>query len=133
MHSDDLLEITKCLQPCTFMEYIVSSNSYQNIFLVFDFFTELTFHQFQMTETPLKYSNFEASRVLLPYLKSNTIEVQREEEAFPIGSMVADVGGALGLFIGFNFLMIWDWIVLVWHKFCIITKKSNIAFISNSK
>jgi len=32
--------------------------------------------------------------------------------AYPALSLVADVGGELGLFIGFNFLMVWDWIVL---------------------
>ena len=43
---------------------------------------------------------------------SNTspVEVLKEEEAFSMGSLVADVGGVLGLFIGFNFLMLWDWI-----------------------
>ena len=44
-------------------------------------------------------------------LASDTIKVLREEEAFSFVSLVADCGGVLGLFIGFNFLMIWDWIV----------------------
>ena len=48
---------------------------------------------------------------LMPYFSSKSIEVLREEEAYPIGSLVADVGGVLGLFIGFNFLMFWDLIV----------------------
>ena len=42
---------------------------------------------------------------------SKSVEVQREMDAFPFGSLVADVGGVLGLFIGFNFLMVWDWSV----------------------
>ena len=49
---------------------------------------------------------------LVPYFTSNSVKVLREEKAYPFGSLVADVGGVLGLFIGFNFLMIWDWIVL---------------------
>ena len=48
---------------------------------------------------------------LMPYFSSKSIEVLREEEVYSIGSLVADVGGVLGLFIGFNFLMFWDWIV----------------------
>ena len=48
---------------------------------------------------------------IMPYFTSKSVKVLREEEAYPFGSLVADVGGVLGLFIGFNFLMIWDWIV----------------------
>ena len=44
---------------------------------------------------------------------SDSIKVLREEEAFSFGSLVADCGGVLGLFIGFNFLMIWDWMISV--------------------
>ena len=42
---------------------------------------------------------------------SATIEVLKEEEAFSFLNLVADVGGVLGLFIGFNFLMIWEEII----------------------
>ena len=37
-----------------------------------------------------------------------SVQVLREEEAFTFGSLVADCGGVLGLFIGFNFMMVWD-------------------------
>ena len=40
--------------------------------------------------------------------ESDLIEVQKEEEVYPFLSLVADCGGVLGLFIGFNFLMVWD-------------------------
>ena len=39
------------------------------------------------------------------------VTVYREQEAYPILSFVADIGGILGLFIGFNFLMVWDWMI----------------------
>ena len=45
-----------------------------------------------------------------------TVRVLREQEAYPILSLVADIGGILGLFIGFNFLMIFDWIVLPFKR-----------------
>ena len=48
---------------------------------------------------------------LNPIFVSNKTQVLKEVEAYPILSLVADVGGVLGLFIGFNFLMLWDWIV----------------------
>ena len=40
---------------------------------------------------------------------SDNVLVLKEEEAFSFGSLVADVGGVLGLFIGFNFLEVWKW------------------------
>ena len=40
--------------------------------------------------------------------ESDSIEVHKEEEAYSFLSLVADCGGVLGLFIGFNFLMVWD-------------------------
>ena len=45
-----------------------------------------------------------------------TMQILREQEAYPILSLVADIGGILGLFIGFNFLMIFDWIVLPFKR-----------------
>ena len=60
--------------------------------------------------------------VILPALLPS-VEVLTEEKAYPLLSLVADVGGVLGLFIGFNFLMIWDWIVMGLQKFC--TKIKN--------
>ena len=47
----------------------------------------------------------------MPRFTTDTIEVLKEKEAYSFASLVADIGGVLGLFIGFNFLMIWDWIV----------------------
>ena len=53
--------------------------------------------------------------------ESDNIEVEKEVKAFPFVSLVADVGGVLGLFLGLNILMIWDFIHL-------IVKKMNMLF-----
>ena len=53
--------------------------------------------------------------------ESDNIEIETEVEAFPFVSLVADVGGVLGLFLGFNILMIWDFINGV-------VKKMNMLF-----
>ena len=45
-----------------------------------------------------------------------SVQVLREDEAFSIGSLVADIGGVLGLFVGFNFLMVWDWLTGIMEK-----------------
>ena len=59
---------------------------------------------------------------LRPIFASDTIQVEKEEEAFPFISLVADCGGILGLFIGFNFLMVWDWLFNIIIR---ITNKRN--------
>ena len=45
-----------------------------------------------------------------------TLSIEKEELAYPFITLLADFGGVLGLFIGFNFLMIWDIIVFVIEK-----------------
>ena len=61
--------------------------------------------------------------MILPAMFSS-FEVLTEEEAYPLLSLLADVGGVLGLFIGFNFLMVWDWIVMGLQKICTKIKKN---------
>ena len=39
---------------------------------------------------------------------SNTMLVSEEVFIYPATSFLAEAGGALGLFLGFNFVMVWD-------------------------
>ena len=64
-------------------------------------------YSFQVTEDPIIVPQ-EDTELQLAYA-GTSIEVQREEEAYSFLSLVADVGGVLGLFIGFN--LVWDWTV----------------------
>ena len=64
-----------------------------------------------MTEAPIDVP--QNSLELVIAYAGNSIEVQREEEVYSLLSLVADVGGVLGLFIGFNFIMLWDWMISV--------------------
>ena len=75
----------------------------------------------QLVEEPYKTPNDDKITSLMLVLNP-TVEVLREQEAYPILSLVADIGGILGLFIGFNFLMIFDWIVLPFKQFDCINK-----------
>ena len=62
----------------------------------------------QMTEEPEVIESNDMT-VLGPIIFATaSVQVLREEEAFTFGSLVADCGGVLGLFIGFNFMMVWD-------------------------
>ena len=104
-----LVKTTKCLLPCVFTEFKVSlvkdvaSISIRVCTLV---------HFKQMTEDAITVGNVNrANGTGLVLFLSDSVEVLTEEKSFPFGSLVADCGGVLGLFIGFNFLMIWDWIM----------------------
>ena len=72
----------------------------------------------QLAEDPviMKYAHEYTS--ICPVYASKKIQVLKEVEAYPALSLVADVGGVLGLFIGFNFLMVWDWVVWGVEKIC---------------
>ena len=72
----------------------------------------------QLMDDPVKTPNgYDTNIAPLMLVLNPTVEVLREQEAYPILSLVADIGGILGLFIGFNFLMIFDWIVLPFKRF----------------
>ena len=51
--------------------------------------------------------------ILRQSFASDSVIVQMEVEAFSFQFLVADCGGVLGLFIGFNFLTVWDWIIFL--------------------
>ena len=76
-----------------------------------------------MIENAITFDNTDNSTELVLYL-SDTVQVLKEEMAFPFGSLVADCGGVLGLFIGFNFLMIWDLACHVIRELISLSKKA---------
>ena len=53
---------------------------------------------------------------------STNVVTEKEEEAYSVKTLVAECGGVLGLFIGFNFLMVWDFIFFIIKNF--VTKSS---------
>ena len=62
-----------------------------------------------MVDEPLNTGRSPGETVLILQFATNRMRVEREEWA-----LVSDCGGGLGLFIGFNFLMLWDWILMLW-------------------
>ena len=42
---------------------------------------------------------------------STTVTIKEEAEVYPFTSFMAEVGGALGLFLGLSFLSFWDMFV----------------------
>ena len=49
-------------------------------------------------------------------LAAKKILIESEVPSYPFLSLVADCGGILGLFIGFNFLMIFDLCFEIYNK-----------------
>ena len=49
-------------------------------------------------------------------LATRKILVEREVPSYSFLSFVADCGGLLGLFIGFNFLIVFDLFVMIYQK-----------------
>ena len=43
------------------------------------------------------------------------ISIESEELVYPWTSLVAEIGGTLGLFVGFSFIMVWDGVEMVWQ------------------
>ena len=83
--------------------------------------TNINFLKF-VKQTPTSTFPIENKTSIGILFESNDIEIEKEVFAFPSASLVADVGGILGLFIGFNFLMIWDFMADILskmkNKFC---------------
>ena len=70
-----------------------------------------------MIEPPLSYHfrKVNSTRIWITF-GSPKVTVEKEGWSYSTLSFVADCGGLLGLFIGFNFVMIWDLIVIVYEK-----------------
>ena len=69
----------------------------------------ITSDYFQLADDPFnaKYPNRSGVKIMFD---RPGIITETEELAYSLSSLVADCGGVLGLFVGFNFLMIWDFI-----------------------
>ena len=48
---------------------------------------------------------------------STTVRVETEVWAYSTISFIAEMGGALGLFVGFSFLSVWDFLAFVFGKY----------------
>ena len=72
----------------------------------------------QITEEPMALTQEESrseSRIFLAFT-SLKVMVNKQMWSYSTSSFVADYGGLLGLFVGFNFLMIWDFAILMKQK-----------------
>ena len=72
-------------------------------------------HKIIELPTAYNFKSVNSTRIWLRF-GSPKVTVQSEVPAYSYMSFVADCGGLLGLFVGFNFLMIWDFFVILYKK-----------------
>ena len=77
---------TGCLVPCRYRKYKIYSELYKSL-----------------------YNGFGVG-VTYP---STDIKLEEEEYIYPELSFISELGGALGMFLGFSFLMFWDLIIVL--------------------
>ena len=85
----DITNHTGCLLPCRYKEY-------------------------KIVDTPILMDVENKIQRLVRSTK--TVLVKTEHLVYPFSSFLAEFGGALGLFLGFSFFMIWDFLQMVKHK-----------------
>ena len=101
----DVLNITGCKLPCSYREI-------------------------KPVGTPIN-EEYDQNNGLLLFaltLVTTDIRVETEDLVYTFNSLVSDFGGSLGLFLGFSFFMLWDWIMYLCYIYkasCILKKNIN--------
>ena len=93
LQQEQLIQYSKCPLPCSYMEF---EDVGEKIYFVS--------HEMNRIRFRLKYA-------------STKITLKKEEHVFPFSSFLAEFGGALGMFLGFSFLMVWDFVKIILIKF----------------
>ena len=81
MEQRETTEYTGCLLPCQYKE-------------------------FSLVGSPVRGFGSKLDLSFGIMFGSGTIEVAREEKIYPLSSFIAEFGGCLGMFLGFSFLMV---------------------------
>ena len=98
-----IIQKTGCLKPCNFKEYLSAgiTSKLKN----------------------LNYVDLKGKYCLNFVLASTVLETKTESYVYPGISFVSEIGGSLGLFVGFSFLTIYDWFDQIFAK---ILSKTNL-------
>ena len=77
---NEIMDLTECLKPCTYKEYKLVGSE------IFSVGEHGIFFRFVDRE----------------------VVIEKEMTSYSALSFLADIGGSLGMFLGFSFLMVWD-------------------------
>ena len=81
------------------------------------------FKEYKIVDTPIdRKGNLHAMSLIR---STSTVLVKTEHLVYPFSSFLAEFGGALGLFLGFSFLCVWDLLqmfinFLIEHKWMMV-------------
>ena len=75
--------------------------------------TPCHYTEFKLATEPIRMKNANGNMKLLLLVTSTDIVSRTEQKIYPFASFVAEFGGALGLFLGFSFFMIWDGMISI--------------------
>ena len=90
MYLDRIVEDTGCVKPCRYNHYKLKG---------------------EVSHQAKKFPGFVAFN-----FAGEDLEVEREVESYSLLSLLSDIGGSLGLFLGFSLLMLWDAIIEACEK-----------------
>ena len=77
---DSIVNLTGCFPPCSYTEYKLAAKPHK----------------------------FKTGKELRLQLSSSKVLMRREKIIYSMESLVSEFGGALGLFLGFSFMMLWN-------------------------
>jgi hypothetical protein len=104
---DVILKYTGCLPPCSYTEYKLSAEPLKYQF------------DYKLSTDPVK-RQWKGTNLSVKFSSKKALE-RTEELLYPWESFVSEFGGALGLFLGFSFMMIWDVLSLLFQR-CLKSK-----------
>lgn len=86
-----------CLKPCYYKEYVLDTKEKCQVI---------------------------RNRTIEIVFSNSDLVIEKELESYSMLSLLSDIGGAPGMFLGFSFLMVWDTVLRVgnrilscfWHK-----------------
>ena len=84
----EITEITNCLPPCSYTEY-------------------------RFEKTASDFGRNKATHEMIFWLSTPYVLLETEQYLYPFKSLVGDVGGTLGLFLGFSIMSLWEYVEIL--------------------
>ena len=98
----EIVETTSCPPPCYYTEY-------------------------RFEKVPSDFGHNNATHELILWMTTPYVLMETEQYLYPFKSLVADVGGTLGLFLGFSILSLWEYVEILMMLVRKIMKLSKIT------
>ena len=97
LSADNIVNMTGCKRTCRFNKY------------------------YKVLRLNHKMKGEEKDKAYLHIKIENVINVKHETIIITLGNLIAEIGGAMGLFLGFSFVMIVDWceylVLILYQRF----------------